>query len=121
METFRAQFIPLWIIEKREDEFQNLKQGSMTVAQYAARFTQLSKYSKRLVDTEQNWTRQFIKGLRQELRRALAPFPPNTYSVAVDAATHTENEDRNRMVSRPFQQVRPAQRLFSQKRSADQH
>jgi hypothetical protein len=32
------------------------------------RFMQLSKYCKRLVDTKQMRTRQFIKGLRQELR-----------------------------------------------------
>jgi hypothetical protein len=69
----------------------------MSVAQYAARFTQLSKYYKRLVDTEQTRTRQFVKGLRQELRWALAPFPPTIYPAAVDIATWTENKDRSKV------------------------
>jgi hypothetical protein len=68
----------------------------MTVAQYAAHFTYLSKYCKWLVDTEQTRTQQFVKGFRLELRQALAPFPP-TYSAAEDTATCTENEDQNRM------------------------
>jgi hypothetical protein len=53
----------------------------------------LSKVS----DTERNRTRQFIKGLRPELRRALAPFPPSNYYMAIDAATRTENEDKMRL------------------------
>jgi hypothetical protein len=40
--------------------------------------------------------RQFIKELRPELRRALAPFPPSNYSKVVDAATRIENEDKLR-------------------------
>jgi hypothetical protein len=55
--VFKAEFIPQWVVEKREDEFLNLKQGGMSVAQYAAEFNRLSKYCPRLVDTEQNRTR----------------------------------------------------------------
>jgi hypothetical protein len=36
--VFRAEFILQWVVEKREDQFQNLKQENMTVAQYAAQF-----------------------------------------------------------------------------------
>jgi hypothetical protein len=93
MLVFRAEFIPQWMVEKIDDEFQNLRQGGMTVAQYAAEFNSLSKYCRQLVDTEHNRTRQFIKGLRPELRRALALFPPSNYSTTVDAAIRTENED----------------------------
>lgn len=93
LDEFRREFIPRWIVEKREDEFQSLKQGSKTVGQYAADFTRLSKYCLRLINTEENKTRQFIKGLRGELQRALAPLPPMTYALAVEAATRTENHD----------------------------
>jgi hypothetical protein len=86
----------------------------MSVAQYTAEFNRLSKYCPRLVDTEQNRTRQFIKGLRWELRRVLAPFLPSNYSTAVDAATWTENEDKLRFEifsnKRPFRQQGNSQR-----------
>jgi hypothetical protein len=114
--VFRAEFIPQWVVEKREDEFQILKQGGMSVAQYTAEFNRLSKYCRRLVDTEQNRTRQFIKGLRSELRRALVPFAPSTYSSAVDAATRIENEDKVRIASEAAHPVKQ----FSAKRSAEQ-
>jgi hypothetical protein len=96
MLVFRAEFIPQWVVEKRENKFQNLKKGGMFVAQYVEKFNRLSKYCRMLVDIEQNRTRQFIKGLRPKLRRALALFPPNNYSMLVDAATRTENEDKLR-------------------------
>jgi hypothetical protein len=95
-------------VEKREDEFQNLKQGGIFVAKYTTEFNCLSKYYPRLVNTEQNRTTEFIKGLRPELRRVLAPFSPSNYSTAVEAATRTENEDKLRFEKfpnkRPFGQ-----------------
>jgi hypothetical protein len=79
-------------VEKRDDEFQNLRQGGMSVEQSAVEFNRLSKYYRQMVDTEQNRIRQFIKGLRLELGRALAPFPPSNYSTMVNSATRTENK-----------------------------
>jgi hypothetical protein len=78
--VFRVEFIPKWVVEKRKDEFQNLNQGGMSVVQYTVEFNCLSKYCHRLVDTEQNRTRQLIKRHRPELRRALAPFSRSNYS-----------------------------------------
>jgi hypothetical protein len=89
----------------------------MFIAQYAAEFNRLSKYCCRSVDTEQNKIRQFIKGLRSELRKSLALFPPNTYSSAVDATTRTENEDKVRFAR---EAVHPVKKI-SAKRSAEQH
>jgi hypothetical protein len=85
----------------------------MSIAQYAAEFNCLSKYCCRLVDTEQNRIRQFIMGLRPELRKALAPISPSNYSIVVDAATRTESEDKLRFgnnVSKKF----PNKRSFGQ-------
>ncbi|KAI5682846.1 hypothetical protein M9H77_04074 [Catharanthus roseus] len=44
----------------------------------------------RLIDTDENKTRQFVKGLKVELQRALAPLPPMGFAAAVEAATRTE-------------------------------
>jgi hypothetical protein len=97
-------------VKKREDKFQYLRQGNLTVAYYAAYFNQLSKHCKRLVGTEHNRIRQFVKGIRQELKRTLAPFPSATYSIAVDAATRMENENQSKMAQRPTQLAKPALR-----------
>jgi hypothetical protein len=52
LEEFKNQFIPRWILEQRESEFQNLRQGSRTVDRYAVDFTRLSKYCPLLVQIE---------------------------------------------------------------------
>ncbi|KAI5653467.1 hypothetical protein M9H77_30654 [Catharanthus roseus] len=39
------------------------------------------------LDTDENKTRQFVKGLRVELQRTLAPLPPMGFTAAVEAAT----------------------------------
>ncbi|KAI5648700.1 hypothetical protein M9H77_34705 [Catharanthus roseus] len=54
----------------------------------------LAKYCLRLIDTDENKTRQFVKGLRVELQRALAPLPPMGFAAAVEAATRTEMADQ---------------------------
>lgn len=73
-EEFKREYIPRWIWEQREDEFQQLKQDSLTVAQYTVKFNRLAKYSLRLIDTEENKMQQFVKGLRVELQHALEPY-----------------------------------------------
>ncbi|KAI5666563.1 hypothetical protein M9H77_16416 [Catharanthus roseus] len=35
-EEFKKEYIPRWVREQREDEFQQLRQGNLTVAQYTA-------------------------------------------------------------------------------------
>jgi hypothetical protein len=81
-----------------------------------AKFNRLSKYCPKLVDTEQNRMKQFIKGLRSKLRRALVPCQLSTYSSTVDVATRIENEDKVRFNSEAINPVRQ----FSIKRSAEQ-
>ncbi|KAI5657018.1 hypothetical protein M9H77_25811 [Catharanthus roseus] len=93
-EEFKKEYIPRWVREQREDEFQQLRQGNLTVAQYTAKFNRLAKYCLRLIDTDENKTRQFVKGLRVKLQRALAPLPPIGFAAAVEAATQTEMADQ---------------------------
>ncbi|KAI5657938.1 hypothetical protein M9H77_26731 [Catharanthus roseus] len=45
-------------------------------------------------NTDENKTRQFVKGLRVELQRALAPFPPMGFAATVEATTRIEMADQ---------------------------
>ncbi|KAI5666682.1 hypothetical protein M9H77_16535 [Catharanthus roseus] len=71
-----------------------LEQGNLTIAQYTTKFNRLAKYYLRLIDTDENKTQQFVKGLRPELQWALAPLPPMGFAVVVEAATKTEMADQ---------------------------
>ncbi|KAI5653736.1 hypothetical protein M9H77_30923 [Catharanthus roseus] len=72
-EEFKKEYIPRWVREQREDEFQQLRPGNLTVAQYTAKFNRLAKV---------------------ELQRALAPLPPMGFAAAVEAVTRTEMADQ---------------------------
>jgi hypothetical protein len=50
--TFRAHHVPHRVI-KLKMEFQDLKQGSMSVNEYITKFTQLSRYAPNEVDTNE--------------------------------------------------------------------
>jgi hypothetical protein len=50
--AFRAHHVSQGVI-KLKKEFQDLKQGSMSVNEYATKFTQLSRYAPHEVDTDE--------------------------------------------------------------------
>jgi hypothetical protein len=51
--AFRSHHVPQGVIKLKKKEFQDLKQGSMTVSEYVTRFTQLSRYAPNDVDTDE--------------------------------------------------------------------
>ena len=51
-ESFWSYHIPTGVVELKPDEFQALKQGSMTVCEYRDMFTQLSRYAPEEVDND---------------------------------------------------------------------
>jgi hypothetical protein len=50
--SFRSHHMPLEVMKLKKKEFEDLKQGSMTVSEYVTRFTQLSRYAPDNVDTD---------------------------------------------------------------------
>jgi hypothetical protein len=68
--TFHSHHVPQGII-KLKKEFQDLKQGSMTVSEYVTRFMQLSRYAPNDVDTVEKKQECFLKGLDDGLAYAL--------------------------------------------------
>ena len=51
-ESFRSYHIPTSVVELKQEEFLNLKQGSMLVCEYHNRFTQLSRYAPKEMDSD---------------------------------------------------------------------
>jgi hypothetical protein len=50
--SFRSHHVPLGVMKLKKKEFEDLKQGSMTVSGYVTRFTQLSCYAPDNVDID---------------------------------------------------------------------
>jgi hypothetical protein len=68
---FRAHHVPQGVVKLKKKEFQDLKQGSMSVNEYVTMFTQLSHYTPHEVDTDEKKQEYFLNGLNDGLAYAL--------------------------------------------------
>ncbi|MQL82221.1 hypothetical protein Taro_014698, partial [Colocasia esculenta] len=89
---FRAKFVPEHIQDQMEQEFLSLAQGSMTVLEYEARFSELSKYAPHIVADERRKTKKFVMGLKPSLQTRLVVFDHRTLDEALSVACRQEGE-----------------------------
>jgi hypothetical protein len=69
--AFRARHVPQGVIKLKKKEFQDLKQGSMSVNEYVTKFTQLSCYALHEVGIDEKKHECFLNGLNDGLAYAL--------------------------------------------------
>jgi hypothetical protein len=68
---FHTHHVPQGVIKLKKKEFQDLKQGSMSVNEYVTKFTQLSRYALFEVDTDEKKQECFLNGLNDGLAYVL--------------------------------------------------
>lgn len=110
-ETFRTAFLnkyfPASARALKEAEFLRLRQGGMTVAEYAAKLESLAKhfrYFQGQVD-EGYMCERFTSGLNHELKRAIGVLDINRYQALVEKTKRLEAIDNagSRIQNRPTQ------------------
>ncbi|KZV56644.1 hypothetical protein F511_02143, partial [Dorcoceras hygrometricum] len=90
-EAFRQEYTPDSFYNSREREFDNLKQGSMRVAEYARQFSALLVYVPHIANQERTKRNKFFKGLRPDLYLMVLSGSPETYIDAVNRAVDIED------------------------------
>jgi hypothetical protein len=75
----------------KRKEFQDLKQGSMTVGEYVICFTQLSRYAPNDVDTDEKKQDYFLNDLNNRLAYALEVHDFENFQAMVNKAFVLEN------------------------------
>ncbi|MQL78603.1 hypothetical protein Taro_011050 [Colocasia esculenta] len=105
---FRAKFVPEHVQDRMEQEFLSLAQGSMTMLEYEARFSELSKYAPHIVADERRKTKKFVMGLKPSLRTRLVAFDHRTLDEALSAAFRQEGEMEQYLDEKKASQKRPA-------------
>jgi hypothetical protein len=73
-----------------EIKFLELKQGNMTVAEYEAKFTELSRFVPEYVNTEIKKIRRFQQGLKQWIQNKVALLEITDYATLVQKVTIVE-------------------------------
>ncbi|XP_058111319.1 uncharacterized protein LOC131254347 [Magnolia sinica] len=84
-------------------------QGSMTVAQYENRFTELSHYASEMIASEAIKMRRFLAGLRSGIRSKMCCVSIRTYAELVEMATQAEQDEER--VARVRSQLGPRNRV----------
>ncbi|MQM05554.1 hypothetical protein Taro_038367 [Colocasia esculenta] len=105
---FRTKFVPEHVQDRMEQEFLSLDQGSMTVLEYEARFSELSKYAPHIVADEHMKTKKFLMGLKPSLRTRLVAFDHRTLDEALSTACRQEGEMEQYLEEKKASQKRPA-------------
>jgi hypothetical protein len=89
--SFRSHHVPLGVMKLKKKEFDDLKQGSMTMSEYVTHFTQLSRYAPDNVDTNEKKQDWFLNGLNDHLSYALEARDFVNFQGMVDKALVLEN------------------------------
>jgi hypothetical protein len=76
---------------KLKKEFEDLKQGSMSMSEYVTRFTQLSRYAPDNMDTNEKKQDWFLNGLNDGLAYALEVRDFINFQDMVDKALVLQN------------------------------
>ncbi|KAA0035808.1 DNA/RNA polymerases superfamily protein [Cucumis melo var. makuwa] len=88
---FEDKYYPSTYCEAKRDEFLGLKQGSLTVAEYERKYTELSRYADVIIASESDRCRRFERGLRFEIRTPVTAIAKWTnFSQLVETALHVE-------------------------------
>jgi hypothetical protein len=89
--SFRTHHMPLGVMKLKKKEFEDLKQGSMTVSEYVTQFTQLSRYAPNNMDTDEKKQDWFLNGLNDGLAYALEARDFINFQDTMDKALVLEN------------------------------
>jgi hypothetical protein len=89
--AFRAHHVSQGVIKLKKKEFQDLKQGSMSVNEYVTKFTQLSRYAPHEVYTDEKKQECFLNGLNDGLAYALEAQDFENFQGMVNKALVLEN------------------------------
>ncbi|KAJ9561478.1 hypothetical protein OSB04_006638 [Centaurea solstitialis] len=91
---FRSQFCPLAATKKMEEEFLQLKQGSLSVQEYTTRFIEKSRFAEVYVPNEGRRVKRYIWGLKGSIREFVMGKDPTTFQAAINEAELIERERR---------------------------
>ncbi|XP_051148223.1 uncharacterized protein LOC127263241 [Andrographis paniculata] len=90
----RARFYPPHIQRAKEDEFNALVQGNMTVEEYFTRFNELAAYAPDLAANDRCKLTRFVGGLNRDLQWFLACFSVSILQEAYEKAANIYRANR---------------------------
>ncbi|GAB2272517.1 hypothetical protein Dimus_038980 [Dionaea muscipula] len=88
--AFYDKYFPRSVRESKETQFLSLVQASMFVADYDTQFTALSRFCPRMVSTEEDRARHFLRGLNDDIHAMLITHNITSYKDVLEKAQLAE-------------------------------
>ena len=86
LEIFYDKYFPQCVRDRKVSEFMELKQDSMPMAEYEAKFIELARFAPHVIDTDYKKARHFEGGLRSDILERVNVLKLETYIVVLDRA-----------------------------------
>ncbi|KAL8093052.1 hypothetical protein AgCh_035075 [Apium graveolens] len=90
-ELFLEKYFLRYMKNQMEIKFLNLAQGDLTVAEYEAKFTELTRFVPHQVNTDEKKARRFEQGLKFWIQNRVAIFELTSYVAVVQKAMVIES------------------------------
>ncbi|XP_028064789.1 uncharacterized protein LOC114267907 [Camellia sinensis] len=89
-EIFNEKYFPQCFQDRKVSEFQELKQGNMSIVEYEAKFTKLALFAPYMVDTDYKKARKFEGGLALDVFDRVGVLKLPKYVDVLDRALMAE-------------------------------
>ncbi|XP_039155704.1 uncharacterized protein LOC120287092 [Eucalyptus grandis] len=99
LEAFNDKYFSETAREVKMAEFQRLRQGSLYVDEYKAKFAELSRYAPELIENPVNRARRFKDGFKPNMRSALVLLNLKTCNDLYRRAQKIEKDQNDRAAS----------------------
>ncbi|XP_028070320.1 uncharacterized protein LOC114272827 [Camellia sinensis] len=106
LKVFYEKYFLDLLREQKASKFIHLRQGTMTVAEYESKFTQLAQFVTYVIPTEAQKARKFEAGLNAEIKDRLEVLKLPTYVEVVDRACATKKRIKASRFGEPNQRKR---------------
>jgi hypothetical protein len=93
--AIREYFIPVGVLDRKISEFLDLKQGSLSVMEYANKFNHLAQYTGTHIDSDEKKRDRFYRGLSCILQKELYTGNYQTFGILMNAAIAMEGLQRD--------------------------
>ncbi|XP_074347186.1 uncharacterized protein LOC141686019 [Apium graveolens] len=94
-ELFLEKYFPKCLENKMEIKFLELKQGDISVADYEAKFTELSRYALHHIQDEKRKAKRFEQSLKPWIYQKVAVFELENYAAVVQKALIVEGSSEH--------------------------
>ena len=82
--------MPHGLREEKASEFEQLRQGNMSVMEYRAKFLSLARYAQHLISDPSRRVSRFVFGLKDSIARSVPVLENTTLEQAVSMAITAE-------------------------------